>query len=77
MHRAYQPITPANNMLLKKRWDISRYNAHRHKVSITVLRGKQYRIYLFERHTAILNFQHSFRGGTQSRAMLSRNISYL
>ncbi|XP_028412732.1 uncharacterized protein CFAP97D2-like [Dendronephthya gigantea] len=32
MHRAYQPITPANNMLLKKRWDISRYNAHRHKV---------------------------------------------
>lgn len=32
MHRAYQPITPANNMLLKKRWDISRYNAHRQKV---------------------------------------------
>ena len=35
MHRAYQPITPANNMLLKKRWDISRYNAHRRKVSTT------------------------------------------
>lgn len=32
MHRAYQPITPANNKLLKKRWDMSRYDTHRRKV---------------------------------------------
>lgn len=32
MHRAYQPITPANNKLLKKRWDMSRYHTHRRKV---------------------------------------------
>ena len=32
MHRAYQPITPANNKLLKKRWDMSSYNTHRRKV---------------------------------------------
>lgn len=33
MHRAYQPITPANNKLLKKRWDMTRYDMHRKKVS--------------------------------------------
>ena len=33
MHRAYQPITPANNKLLKQRWDMSRYDTHRRKVS--------------------------------------------
>ncbi|XP_033123519.1 uncharacterized protein CFAP97D1-like [Anneissia japonica] len=32
MHRAYQPITPANNKLLKKRWDQSRFDRHRQKV---------------------------------------------
>ena len=32
MHRAYQPITPANNKLLKKRWDMTRYDTHRRKV---------------------------------------------
>ncbi|XP_057302012.1 sperm axonemal maintenance protein CFAP97D1-like isoform X2 [Hydractinia symbiolongicarpus] len=32
MHRAYQPITPANNKLLKKRWDMTRYDMHRKKV---------------------------------------------
>ncbi|EDO45251.1 predicted protein [Nematostella vectensis] len=32
MHRAYQPITPANNKLLKQRWDMSRYDTHRRKV---------------------------------------------
>ncbi|XP_002731042.1 sperm axonemal maintenance protein CFAP97D1-like [Saccoglossus kowalevskii] len=31
-HRAYQPITPANNKLLKKRWDQSRFDTHRRKV---------------------------------------------
>ncbi|XP_077978084.1 uncharacterized protein CFAP97D2-like [Glandiceps talaboti] len=31
-HRAYQPITPANNKLLKKRWDQSRFDTHRKKV---------------------------------------------
>merc|ERR1712048_1291067 len=31
-HRAYQPITPANNKLLKKRWDQFRYSIHRRKV---------------------------------------------
>lgn len=32
MHRAYQPITPANNKLLKKRWDMAKYDMHRKKV---------------------------------------------
>ena len=32
-HRAYQPITPANNKLLKQRWDTNRYNIHRRKVT--------------------------------------------
>lgn len=32
MHRAYQPITPANNKLLKQRWDNSSYDTHRKKV---------------------------------------------
>eukprot|EP00794_Sanderia_malayensis_P011051 gene11051-12217_t len=32
MHRAYQPITPANNKLLKKRWDTTRFHFHRKKV---------------------------------------------
>ena len=32
MHRAYQPITPANNKLLKKRWDQRSYDLHRSKV---------------------------------------------
>ncbi|XP_022089627.1 uncharacterized protein C17orf105 homolog [Acanthaster planci] len=32
MHRAYQPITPANNKLLKKRWDDRRFDRHRQKV---------------------------------------------
>jgi len=31
-HRAYQPITPANNKLLKQRWDQSRFDTHRKKV---------------------------------------------
>lgn len=29
MHRGYQPITPANNKVLKKLWDDTRYNQHR------------------------------------------------
>ncbi|KXJ26223.1 uncharacterized protein CFAP97D1 [Exaiptasia diaphana] len=32
MHRAYHPITPANNKLLKQRWDNSSYDTHRKKV---------------------------------------------
>merc|ERR1712159_427951 len=32
-HRAYQPITPANNKLLKKRWDQKRFSIHRGKVT--------------------------------------------
>ncbi|XP_071121154.1 sperm axonemal maintenance protein CFAP97D1-like [Mytilus edulis] len=32
MHRAYQPLTPANNIYLRKRWDQSHYDAHRKKV---------------------------------------------
>lgn len=32
MHRAYQPITAANNKLLKKRWDQRQYDLHRAKV---------------------------------------------
>jgi hypothetical protein len=32
MHRAYQPITAANNKLLKKRWDQRSYDLHRSKV---------------------------------------------
>ena len=32
MHRAYQPLTAANNKLLKKRWDTTRYDMHRKKV---------------------------------------------
>jgi len=32
MHRAYQSITPANNKLLKQRWDMTRYDMHRKKV---------------------------------------------
>ena len=34
MHRAYQPLTPANNILLKKRWDQSRFDTHRKKVHL-------------------------------------------
>ena len=30
--RAYQSLTPANNMILKKRWDKSRFELHRMKV---------------------------------------------
>ncbi|XP_014664745.1 PREDICTED: uncharacterized protein C17orf105-like [Priapulus caudatus] len=33
MHRAYQSITPANNKLLKQKWDKTRFDAHRTKVS--------------------------------------------
>ena len=33
MHSNYQPITPASNKLLKKRWDGEAYNMHRKKVS--------------------------------------------
>ncbi|KAK3102620.1 hypothetical protein FSP39_012714 [Pinctada imbricata] len=32
MHRAYQPLTPANNIFLRKRWDQNFYEAHRNKV---------------------------------------------
>ncbi|XP_013385747.1 uncharacterized protein C17orf105 homolog [Lingula anatina] len=32
MHRSYQPITPAINKLLKKRWDDTRFDLHRQKV---------------------------------------------
>ena len=32
-HRAYQPLTPANNMVLRKRWDQTFYDAHRQKVA--------------------------------------------
>ena len=33
-HKAssYQPLTPANNMILKKKWDQSRFDMHRNKV---------------------------------------------
>eukprot|EP00058_Branchiostoma_floridae_P023509 XP_002608999.1 hypothetical protein BRAFLDRAFT_124007 [Branchiostoma floridae] len=31
-YRSYQPITPANNKLLKKRWDQKRFYTHRMKV---------------------------------------------
>lgn len=31
--RAYQSITPANNMILKKKWDQSRFDMHRMKVT--------------------------------------------
>ena len=34
MHRAYQSITPANNKLLKQRWDMTRYDMHRKKVGV-------------------------------------------
>ena len=37
MHRAYQPITPAHNKLLKKRWDMTRYDTHRKKVGSIIL----------------------------------------
>lgn len=33
--RAYQSITPANNMILKKKWDQSRFDMHRTKVRFT------------------------------------------
>jgi len=32
MHRAYQSITPANNKLLKLRWDQRRFDTHRKRV---------------------------------------------
>lgn len=32
--RAYQPITPANNMILKKKWDQTRFDMHRMKVCL-------------------------------------------
>ncbi|XP_072033412.1 sperm axonemal maintenance protein CFAP97D1-like [Amphiura filiformis] len=31
-HRAYQPITPANNKLLRRLWDQRRFEMHRQKV---------------------------------------------
>ena len=32
MHRSYQPITPAANKLLQKRWDTNYYQVHRQRV---------------------------------------------
>ncbi|KAJ8299160.1 hypothetical protein KUTeg_023220 [Tegillarca granosa] len=32
MHRAYQPLTPANNIFLKRRWDQDYFETHRKKV---------------------------------------------
>ncbi|XP_076860715.1 sperm axonemal maintenance protein CFAP97D1 [Brachyhypopomus gauderio] len=32
MHKAYQPLRPATNKLLQKKWDQSRYEEHRKKV---------------------------------------------
>ena len=32
MHRAYQPVTPTNNIFLKQRWDQEVFKAHRKKV---------------------------------------------
>ncbi|XP_071105017.1 sperm axonemal maintenance protein CFAP97D1-like [Haliotis cracherodii] len=32
MHRAYQPVTPANNIYLKQRWDQDIFYTHRRKV---------------------------------------------
>ena len=32
MHRAYQPVTPTNNIFLKQRWDQEIFKAHRKKV---------------------------------------------
>ncbi|KAL5006217.1 hypothetical protein ScPMuIL_015023 [Solemya velum] len=31
MHRAYQPLTPANNIFLRKRWDQAHFEMHRQK----------------------------------------------
>ncbi|XP_078332375.1 sperm axonemal maintenance protein CFAP97D1-like [Crassostrea virginica] len=33
MHRAYQPLTPANNIYLRQRWDQEFYEEHRKKIS--------------------------------------------
>ena len=33
MHRSYQPLTPATNNLLRKRWDEATHNIHRRKVT--------------------------------------------
>jgi hypothetical protein len=30
--RGYQSLTPANNMILKRKWDQSRFDLHRTKV---------------------------------------------
>ncbi|XP_060083461.1 sperm axonemal maintenance protein CFAP97D1-like [Ylistrum balloti] len=32
MHRAYQPLTPANNIFLKRLWDENYFKTHRRKV---------------------------------------------
>ncbi|XP_062619866.1 sperm axonemal maintenance protein CFAP97D1-like [Saccostrea cucullata] len=34
MHRAYQPLTPANNIYLRQRWDQEFYEEHRKKISL-------------------------------------------
>ncbi|XP_064603795.1 sperm axonemal maintenance protein CFAP97D1-like [Liolophura sinensis] len=48
MHRSYQPITPTNNIFLRKRWDQQRYQAHRDKVrkSVAVLDTHPPRTYM-------------------------------
>ncbi|XP_031556650.1 uncharacterized protein CFAP97D1-like [Actinia tenebrosa] len=48
MHRAYQPITPANNKLLKQRWDNSSYDTHRRKVksAVAVIDNKAPKTYM-------------------------------
>ncbi|XP_067293306.1 sperm axonemal maintenance protein CFAP97D1 isoform X2 [Pseudorasbora parva] len=32
MHRSYQPLTPATNRFLQRRWDLTRYEDHRGKL---------------------------------------------
>jgi len=59
MHRAYQPITAANNKLLKKRWDQRQYDLHRAKVhtsrAVTVFRNIRKREIWKKKFAYILN----------------------
>ena len=42
--RAYQSITPANNMILKRRWDKSRFDLHRMKVRLSLSLSRIYEV---------------------------------
>lgn len=59
MHRAYQPLTPANNIFLRKRWDQAHFEMHRQKRENGELKLEYYHnLFLYNNHHQVLIMHH-------------------